>query len=278
MRIDAHQHFWRYSPGEYAWIDERMGTLARDYLPSDLGGELASAGFEGCVAVQARQSLEETAFLLHLARETDFVLGVVGWADLRSPSLGAVLDDWSGESFLVGLRHVVQDEPDPEFLLRADFLRGIEALRERGLVYDVLVYPHHLPVTARFVERFPEQPFVLDHMAKPPVAADELEPWRTHLVALAEHPHVHCKLSGLVTEARWNDWTPDQLHPYLDAAYEAFGEDRVMYGSDWPVCLLSARGYADQARVVLDWAEQLSPAAREKLLGANAARFYGLET
>jgi len=278
-RLDAHQHFWHYDAAEYGWIDERMGVLQRDFLPKDLRPELDRAGVDGTIAVQARCTEEETRFLLELACEAPWIAGVVGWVDLTAPDVERRLDAVAGEPKLVGLRHIVQDEPDDRFLLREDFGRGVGLLSARGLVYDVLIHPRHLRVAAEFVGRFPEQTFVLDHLAKPPIAdgaAAASGAWADDLRALAEHPRVACKLSGLVTEARWNDWSLDDLAPYLDVALEAFGAERVMMGSDWPVCLLAAPGYGPVVGAVESWAERLTSAEREALLGTNAARWYGI--
>ncbi|MEM7305579.1 MAG: amidohydrolase family protein [Planctomycetota bacterium] len=276
MRIDAHQHFWSYDPVEYAWIGAGMESLRRDFLPDDLAPLLDQRQLDGSIAVQARQSLEETRWLLSLARESERVRGVVGWVDLRSPDVAAELDRLADEPALVGLRHVVQDEPDDEFLLRDDFQRGVAALAGRGLIYDVLIYPRQLPAAVRFVERFPDQPFVLDHLAKPLIRDGAMEPWASLVAELARSPNVSCKVSGLVTEAHWRAWTPEELVPYLDVALEAFGPERLLYGSDWPVCLL-ASGYGRMFAATEDWAERrLSAQERVALFGGNAARVYGL--
>jgi L-fuconolactonase len=276
VRIDAHQHFWRYAAREYGWIGSHMGRIARDFLPGDLAPELAALGFDGCIAVQARAAPAETGFLLGLAREHPFVRGVVGWVDLCSPSAAGELERLAADARLKGVRHPVQDEPDERFLLREDFQRGVAELARFGLAYDLLVHPRHLEVARRFAARFDGQPLVLDHLAKPAIARGERDPWERQFRALAELPHVSCKLSGLVTEARWNAWSPADFRFYLDVALEAFGEERLMFGSDWPVCLLAARGYREVAELVLGWAEELAPAARAKLFGDNAARIYRL--
>jgi L-fuconolactonase len=277
VRIDAHQHFWRYGAREYGWIDARMGRIARDFLPADLAPELEATGFDGCIAVQARASAVESAFLLGLAREHAFVRGVVGWVDLCSPAVARELARFEGEPLLKGVRHPVQDEPDERFLLRPDFLGGMRALARFELVYELLVHPRHLEVARRFAAQFPEQAMVLDHLAKPAIARGERDPWERQIRALAELPHVSCKLSGLITEARWNAWRPADFRFYLDVALDAFGEERLMFGSDWPVCLLAAASYRDVAELVLAWSEGLTPAARAKLFGLNAARIYRLE-
>lgn len=275
MRLDSHQHFWRYSPDEYAWIDARMARIARDYLPDDLRPELAAAGVDGCVAVQARCTLAETEFLLDFARRDPMVKAVVGWADLCAPDAAEVVARLAREPKLRGLRHIVQAEPD-DFLRRRDFQRGVAAVGKAGLVYDVLIYPRQLPAALDFVRALPDQPFVLDHLAKPDIARGQRDGWDAPFRELARFPNVSCKVSGLVTEAKWGTWRPEDFRHYLDEALDAFGEDRLMYGSDWPVCLVAADDYAAVHGLVADWAQRLSPAAREKLFGGNAARIYGI--
>jgi L-fuconolactonase len=275
MRIDAHQHFWRYDPVEYGWIDDSMTALRRDFLPAHLAPELASVGFQGSVAVQARQTMEETRWLLELAEASSFVLGVVGWVDLRSDRVRAQLGELAGHPKRVGVRHIVQSEPDDDFLLGAEFGRGIAQLRELDLAYDVLIYPRHLAAAAEFARRFPDHRLVLDHAAKPDVRSGEIDAWRRGLDVLAERPNVLCKLSGLVTEADWSAWTEAQLEPYIAAVLGAFGAERVMIGSDWPVCTL-ASGYERTMRLVIDYLEARCAPDRERILGENAARFWGL--
>jgi L-fuconolactonase len=275
MRLDSHQHFWRYNPAEHIWMDDRMAVLKRDYLPGDLKPLLNQTGFDGTVAVQARQNLEETRWLLELAGQHDFIKGVVGWVDLRSPNLRAQLEKFSSNRKLVGVRHVVHDEPDDGFMLRPDFRRGIAQLREFNLTYDLLLFPKHLPVAVKLVEEFPNQPFVLDHIAKPRIGEKLFSPWQEDLVALAKFPNVVCKLSGMVTEAKWKQWQPQDFHRYLDIVLAAFGPERVMIGSDWPVCTLSG-DYAATMGVVTDYVQKFPSEVREKILGGNCARFYSL--
>jgi L-fuconolactonase len=275
-RIDSHQHFWKYDAREYGWIDERMSVLQRDFLPADLEPRLKAAGFDACVAVQARQSLDETAWLLELAGRNAFVAGVVGWVDLCSPDARTQLRRFASHSKLAGVRHVVQDEPDDRFVLRPDFGRGIALLEEFGLAYDILIYPRHLPVAVEFVKRFPKQRFVLDHLAKPEIARGEIRDWSRDMRALAAAPNVVAKLSGLVTEANWKAWTPDQIRPYLDVAFEYFGSGRLMIGSDWPVCML-AGDYGRTMAVVTDYLQGRPVAEREAVLGGNAREFWSLE-
>ncbi len=276
MRIDAHQHFWRYNPLEYGWIDDSMAALRRDFLPNDLRSELKGSGFEGCVAVQARQSLEETSWLLAMAKEEPFILGVVGWIDLRSPQVRVELNGLAGDRKLVGIRHIVQSEQDERFLMQADFLRGIAALEEFDLAYDILIHERHLPVAAEFARCFPRQRFVLDHLAKPRIKSKSRDPWESGLRELAACPNVWCKLSGMVTEADWSLWQPEDLQPYLEIACDCFGMERVMIGSDWPVCLVAAE-YQRTVDVVKKYVDRYTPELRDKVLGGNAQEFYKLQ-
>jgi L-fucono-1,5-lactonase len=275
MHIDAHQHFWIYKAEEYDWIDESMMRLRRDFLPGDLSPERHKDGFQGSIAVQARQSLEETRWLLELADGDPSIMGVVGWVDLRSPDARSQLTALTRNSKLVGVRHIVQSEPDSRFLLGGDFLRGIALLEKFDLTYDILIYPQHLSVAALFVERFPKQRFVLDHLAKPHIKAGEIERWATGVRGLAKFPNVYCKLSGLVTEADWQSWTPEQIVPYLDVAFDAFGPERLMIGSDWPVCLVAA-SYETAMGLVKNYLLRFSSETRENVLGGNARRFWKL--
>jgi L-fuconolactonase len=275
-RIDAHQHFWRYDPVEYEWIDGTMAALRRDFLPADLEPELRGAGFDACVAVQARQTLEETRWLLELADRHAFIAGVVGWVDLQAPDVRAQLEPLRGRPKLVGLRHIVQAEPDDLFLLRPEFLRGVATLRDLGLAYDILIYPRHLPVAVEFAQRLEGHRLVLDHLGKPDIRGGEIQEWRRHLRALAGCGHVMAKLSGLVTEADWRAWTPDQMRPYLDAAFECFGYERLMIGSDWPVCTVAA-DYGRTMRVVSDYLQGRPPAEQDAVLGGNAAQLWRLD-
>ncbi len=274
-RIDAHQHFWRYDAREYGWIDESLARLRRDFLPLDLEPLLRAAGFDACVAVQARQTLEETRFLLELAERHPFVAGVVGWVDLRSTEVRAQLEGFRGQAKLVGIRHIVQAEPDERFLLRPEFLRGLAVLRDRDLAYDILVYPRHLPAAIEFAERLEGQRLVLDHLAKPEIARGEMRAWERDLRRLARSGHVMAKLSGLVTEADWRAWTPAQVRPYLDVAFDAFGPDRLMIGSDWPVCTVAA-DYGRTMGLVLEYVRTRPAADQDAVLGGNAARFWRL--
>jgi L-fuconolactonase len=275
MRIDAHQHFWSYNPDEYGWIDDSIAGLRRDFLPEDLRPELERSGFAGAVAVQARQTLEETQWLLELAASATFIMGVVGWVDLRSPQVRSQLESFAGNPKLVGIRHIVQSEPDDHFLLQPNFLQGVSVLGDFDLAYDILIYPRHLAVAAEFVRRFPGQRFVLDHLAKPSIKSGEIHAWARGIQELAALRNVFCKLSGLVTEADWQHWKAEQIRPYLDIAFECFGPDRLMIGSDWPVCTVAA-SYGQAVGVVEDYLTQHTAEVREAVLGGNAARFWKL--
>ena len=275
MRIDAHQHFWIYKPENYPWIREGMDVLRRDYLPSDLEPLLASVGFDGSVVVQARQSVEETEWLLELADRHSSILGVVGWVDLCSPKVEEQLARFAAHPKMKGVRHLVQDEPDDAFMLREDFQRGIGLLERYGLTYDILIFPRHLPYAAKLVEAFPDQPFVVDHLAKPNIKERKIDEWRDQFARLAQYENVYCKLSGMVTEAAWGRWEPRDFHPYLDVALEAFGPERLMIGSDWPVCTLSGE-YKPVMEIVLDYVKKLSETEQDQILGANCAAFYGI--
>lgn len=274
MRIDAHQHFWQYDATQYPWIQDAW-PIRRSYLPRDLDPVLRQANVDASIAVQARQTLEETRWLLELADQYPLIAGVVGWVDLRSPDVTEQLASFAGRRKLVGVRHVVQDEPDDRFLLNAAFVRGLGELRAFTLVYDLLVYPRQLPAAIELVEKLPDQRFVLDHIAKPPIREGRLEPWRQDLRLLAQAPNVFCKVSGMVTEADWNGWKPDDFRPYLDVVFEAFGTDRVMFGSDWPVCLLAA-DYSRVLKLVTDYVNRLATADQERFFGGTAALCYGL--
>ena len=276
MRIDAHQHFWVYDQREYAWIDDSMASLRRDFLPNDLKPELERNGFQGSVVVQARQTLEETRWLLELAADASFILGVVGWVDLRSPDVRSQLQTFAGNPKLLGVRHVVQNEPEDRFLLQPEFLRGIGVLEEFDLTYDILIYPRHLQVAAEFVRHFPCLRFVLDHLAKPLIKSGRVHPWRTGMRDLARFPNVFCKLSGMVTEADWQHWTAADLRPYFDVVLNAFGPKRLMFGSDWPACLLACT-YGRWFDTVHEFVNDLSSAEREMILGEVASGVYGLK-
>jgi L-fuconolactonase len=274
--VDAHHHLWHYSASEYEWIDDRMAALRRDFLPAELIGELADAGIDGAVTVQARQTLEETQWLLELAGRHKEILGVVGWAPISSQLFASSLDTLAANPKLVGLRHVVQAEPQG-FLDGEDFNRGIRTMRGTSLIYDLLIAEHQLGEAIRFVDRHPQQIFVLDHIAKPKIAGGEIEPWRTRLQELSKRSNVCCKISGMVTEDSWTQWSIESLRPYLDTVVSAFGPDRLMAGSDWPVCLV-ATGYKQWWQVLRNYCADFSDDERADIFGATAMKIYNLKT
>jgi L-fuconolactonase len=274
-RIDAHQHFWRYDPAAYPWIDDAMAAIRRDCLPDEAQREMAGAGFDAGIAVQARQTLDETRWLLALADAHPSIAGVVGWVDLQAEDARRQLALVADHPKLVGVRHILQSEPDDRFMLRREFCRGIALLEEFGLAYDILVYSRHLAVAAELVRRFPGQRFVLDHLGKPDIGHGERRGWERDLRALATCPNVWAKLSGLVTEADWTAWTPEDIRPYLDIAFDCFNADRLMIGSDWPVCTVAA-GYERTMAVVGDYLARRPQHERDAVLGGTAQRFWNL--
>lgn len=274
-KIDSHQHFWQYDPDKHGWIDDEMRVLKRDFMPPDLKKELEKVPINGCVAVQAEQSEEETEFLLGLAEEYDFIKGVVGWMDLCDDDLLRRLEHYIFNSKLKGLRHVVQDEPDDRFLMRDEFLKGIKKLIDFDLTYDILIFARHLPVAIEFANIFPDQKFVLDHIGKPEIKEGNITNWEKGIRELAQHPLMYCKVSGIITEADLDNWNPDNVRPYLDVVFDAFGTDRLMFGSDWPVCTL-AGSYEDVYRLVSNYIDEFSEQQKEMILGGNAKQFYDL--
>lgn len=273
--IDAHHHLWRYDPESYGWIGGTMEVLKRDYLPDELLAEAANAGVDGTIAVQARQTVEETRWLLELAESNPLICGVVGWFDLRSEELGSQLQEFSSSGKLVGVRHVLQDEA-PGFMLDPAFLRGIGQLQSAGLAYDLLVYPHQMEEAVRLVDMFPDQVFVLDHMAKPPVRSGVTDQWLAQMEALAGHPGVWCKISGLVTEADPGGWSYEGLVPFLEAAKALFGTDRIMVGSDWPVCRLAAE-YGEVMEIPRRFFADVGSGEQSRVFVKNALVCYGLD-
>jgi L-fuconolactonase len=273
--IDAHHHLWRYSADEYDWISDDMAVLRRNFLPDDLLVELAEAKVDGVVTVQARQTLEETRWLLELAQSCSVMRGVVGWAPIAAEHFEASLDALAAEPKLVGLRHLVQAEPDG-FLDAIDFNHGIRSMCGKGLVYDVVIVERQIEEVIRFVDRHPQQVFVLDHIAKPKIASGEIEPWRSRMRELSKRANVMCKISGMVTEDSWSRWSIESLSPYLDVVIEAFGLERLMTGSDWPVCLVATE-YGRWWHVLRHYFENYSGTERAQIFGATCVRTYGLE-
>ena len=275
-RIDSHQHFWRFDPIRDSWIDDEMSVIQRDFLPEDLSPVLRENNFDGCVAVQADQSEEQNAFLLELAAENSFIKGIVGWIDLRSENIVESLQFYKGYEKIKGFRHVLQGESDRALMLNSEFKRGIKALGSEGYTYDILIFPDQLAYIPEFVSSFSDQKFVIDHIAKPPIKDQKIEDWAKDIRVLAQYEHVLCKVSGMVTEADWRNWKKEDFTPYLDVIFETFGPERLMYGSDWPVCLVAAE-YKNMLSIVSDYISALSENEQNLFWGGNAARFYALD-
>ena len=274
MRIDSHQHFWEYDPEQYGWMNDQMTVLQHDHLPNDLSAAQSDLGFDGSIAVQARQALEENRWLLELADSNPRIKGVVGWVDLQSNDVDSQLAQFADHPCFVGVRHVVQDEPDDDFMLRPKFVRGISNLEHFGLTYDILIFPKQLSAAVKLVKQLPKQPFVLDHIAKPLIKDSVLEPWSEQIQILAEHSNVHCKISGMVTEADWQNWKPEDFQPYLKVILGAFGPERLMIGSDWPVCRLTGE-YTSVMQLAIDFMQTHAPEHMDAFQGGNALAFYG---
>lgn len=275
-RIDSHQHFWKFDPVRDSWIDDTMSAIQRDFLPNDLLTELQNNHFEGCVAVQASQSEEETNFLLDLASKNDFIKGVVGWIDLRAENVAERLRFYSNYKTLKGFRHVVQGEPD-DFMYGAAFRRGIASLKEFDYTYDILIFHRQLPVAISLVQDFPEQRFVIDHIAKPDIKSGDIESWKKGIEEIAKYENVWCKISGMVTEADWKNWKPEDLKPYLDVVFENFSPDKLMFGSDWPV-LNVASDYHEVVKTLADYISKFSIEDQNKIWFENAKAFYKLNS
>ena len=274
MKLDSHQHFWKYSPQQHNWIDDSMVSLKRDFLPNDLEPHLIENKIEACVVVQADQSEKETEFLLELATQYEFIKGVVGWVDLRAKNVEERLQFYSQNQYFKGVRHIVQSEKQ-DFLLDPAFQNGIGKLGNLNLTYDLLIYPHQIEATIKLVSQFPSQKFVLDHLAKPHIKNGKIDPWKNQIQRLAQFSNVSCKISGMVTEADHSQWKPSDFIPYLDIVFEAFGENRILFGSDWPVCLLAA-SYQEVYQLITDYTANFSLEQRDKLFGGNAERIYNI--
>lgn len=275
MIIDSHQHFWIYETEKHAWIDDDMKVIRKNFLPEDLKTVYQDNGVDGCVAVQADQTLAETDFLLDLAEKNDFIKGIVGWVDLRASNIDEVLNQYSKFSKLKGFRHVVQGEADHNFMLRPDFLNGITALEKYNFTYDILIFPHQLGAALELVRRFPNQKFVIDHIAKPYIKDGFYDGWASLMKAISEYPNVYCKLSGMTTEADYNNWTPEQIEPYMQLVLEVFGTNRILFGSDWPVCLV-AGNYTKTKELVTNFIAKLNSEEQTAIMGGNAVQFYNL--
>ena len=275
MIIDSHQHFWNFNQKEFDWINDEMGLIKRSFLPKDLKNTISDTYVEGVISVQARQSLQETQWLLQLASENEFIKGVIGWIPLSQNNVSDLLSDLNKNPLLKGVRHVIQGEPDPRFILGKNFNNGISQLKKFGLVYDILILSHQLTNAIQFVDQHPDQLFVLDHIAKPEIKINEIQIWEGKIKELAQRENVSCKLSGMVTEADFTNWTEDQLKPYFDVVLEAFGPGRILFGSDWPVCLV-ATSYKAWIDLVKKWISELSINEQEQILGKNAISIYNL--
>lgn len=274
-RIDAHQHFWIYDDFEYSWMTEEMYLIKKNFLPVDLKPLLELNNIDGTVLVQVTQSEEETLTLLKIAETNDFVKGVVGWVNLRDKNIRSRLESYKKYSTLKGFRHVLQTE-EPGFMLQPAFLNGISILREFDYTYDILIYPKHLEAAEKLVKKFPRQRFVIDHLAKPEIKNKNIVEWETGIRLIASYPNVCCKISGMVTEAGWNDWKPDDFNIYMDVILNAFGAKRVMFGSDWPMCLVAA-SYGDVLKIVTDYFSSFSANEQQLFFGENAINFYQLQ-
>lgn len=273
--IDAHHHLWKYDPQDYPWIGDGMEVLRRDYLPDDLQPLMEANGVEGFIAVQAQQTIAETDWLLDLAAQKNFLRGVVGWVPLTEPGVGAALERLAGDGHFRGVRHILQDEPDDDYMLREDFNAGIAQLAHFGLSYDVLIYERHLPQTLKFVDRHPDQIFIVDHIAKPRIRDRIVSPWRELIGELAARPNIYCKISGMTTEADWRSWKEEDLRPYFDIVLAAFGPQRLMFGSDWPVLLL-ASDYSRWVKFFRQAIEHLSEDEQDWICRRTAIEAYRL--
>jgi L-fuconolactonase len=274
MTIDSHQHFWTFDPIRDSWITDEMSVIQKDFYPENLQSVLQANDIDACVAVQADQSLAETRFLLDLANKNDFIKAVVGWIDLQANDIDEQLSEWKSEKKLAGFRHILQAEPELTYMLRPNFMRGVGALAKHGFTYDILIFPKHLPVVQKFVAHFPDQPFVLDHIAKPYIKTGLIDEWKKNIKTLAKLENIQCKVSGIITEADWKNWTYEQIKPYLDVVFDAFGTDRIMFGSDWPVCLVAGE-YAQVNGIIKTYTKDFSASEKTKIFGENAANFYG---
>ena len=274
-KIDAHQHFWKYDPLRDNWITDEMSVIRKDFLPQHFQLILKENGFDGCVLVQVDQSEKETKFLLGLAGKNDFIKGVAGWIDLQSENIEERLAYYKPFRKLKGFRHILQGEKDRATMLKPEFIRGIGALKQFNYTYDILIFPDQLLYTIQFVESFPEQKFVIDHLAKPYIKDKKIAGWKEDIERVARSKNVYCKISGMVTEASWQSWKEEDFIPYMDVVVNAFGTDRIMFGSDWPVCLVAAR-YDEVVNIVKDYFSSFTQNEQDNLFGQNTIKFYNL--
>ena len=276
MKIDAHQHFWQYDKIKHSWITPQMKAIQHDFMPNNLINLLKNNGIDGTIAVQVDQTEDETAYLLKLANEHSFIKGVVGWVDFQDENIDQRLEYFSNFPKLKGFRHIVQAENDPNFLLRPQFLEGISKLEKYNFTYDILIYENQIENTIHFVRQFPNQKFILDHIGKPKIGKGLLKPWASNMIELGKYKNVYCKLSGLVTENDWNLWTEDDFIPYFETVFEAFDTNRLVFGSDWPVCMLAA-SYEQTLSILENNINGFSDQEKSKIWGENAIRFYNLQ-
>ncbi len=274
MQVDTHVHFWKYKKVKDSWITDDMKILQQDYIPQTISSTLKRNDIDGCVAVQVEQTELETLFLIELAKTHDIIKGVVGWIDLQNENIEERLHYFSQFPIIKGWRHIVQSEPN-DFLLQKNFQRGIQSLQSHGYTYDLLIYHQQLKPALEFISKFPEQKFVIDHCAKPDIGNKNIDEWKTLIQQMAKYPNVYCKLSGLLTEAKWKQWSPGEFYPYLDVVFDSFGTDRLMFGSDWPVILLSGM-YVQWKSLLEKYMENFTQEDREKVFGGNAMKFYNL--
>jgi len=275
-RIDSHQHFWIFDPVRDSWINDEMRVIQRDFLPADLLPVLTENGMDGCVAVQADQSETQNHFLIELADENDFIKGIVGWVDLRAKNIEERLEYYSRFDVMKGFRHVLQGEADRALMLTPAFMNGISKLEDHGFTYDILIFPDQLLYVNKFARAFPDQKFVIDHLAKPYIKDKKIDDWAGDIHAVAANENLYCKVSGMVTEADWQQWKTEDFFPYLDVVFEAFGADRLMFGSDWPVCQVAAK-YSTMKSIVAQYTSRLSADEQAKFWGGNAINFYNLK-
>ena len=277
MVIDSHQHFWKYKPSKHKWIDDSMSLIRKDFMPSDLKKVYDKNKIDGCIAIQADQTLKETNFLLDLSKENTFIKGIVGWVDLRASNIDNTLEYYSKYKKIKGFRHVVQDEADHNFLLRPEFLRGISYLEKYNYVYEILIFPHQLETTLEFVKKFPNNKFIIDHIAKPYIKNGLYDEWARLMSEISKCENVFCKMSGMITEADYNLWTPEQITPYMDLVLTSFGSKRILFGSDWPVCLV-AGSYKKVKELVTNFISKLSENEKTNIMGKNAINLYNIKS
>ncbi len=276
FKIDAHQHFWEYNTAEFDWITDDMHVIRKNFLPEDLKPLLVENNIDGCVAVQTKQTEDENNFLLRLADENDFIKGIVGWIDLMAADIEEKLTYWNQEKKLKGFRHILQGEKNRALMLEPKFKKGINLLQKFNFTYDILIYPDQLQYALELVKSFPEQKFVIDHLAKPYIKTNEIETWQKDIEDFKQIENVYCKISGMVTEAEWNNYSVQTFKPYLDIVTETFGTKKIMYGSDWPVCLVAASAYKDVMQVAKDYFSSFSENEQKDFFGNNAVFFYNL--